>query len=110
MSAEYYVDDFENYAEIFREHALCVAELMKILDDEIISMGLPPVGRTKDLFRMVMDLTCQVDETYKKRNGIKVDEFRPTTYMSSDEVYKHMRTTFKEEFDRYMSANDGTKQ
>jgi hypothetical protein len=110
MSAEYYVDDFENYAKIFKEHALYAAEFMRILDDEIIGRGLPPVGRTKDLFRMFMDLTYQVDETYKKRNGINADEFRLTTYMSADEVYNHMRTAFKEEFDRYMGANDGTEQ
>jgi len=110
MASEYFVDDFENYSKIFKEHAIYAAEFMKILDDEIISMGLPPVGRTKDLFRMFMDLTYQVDRTYKTRNKIDEDDFKLTTYMSGDEVEKHMRSALKEEFDRYMNGADGNQQ
>lgn len=110
MASEYFVDDFENYSKIFKEHAIYAAEFMKILDDEIISMGLPPVGRTKDLFRMFMDLTYQVDRTYKTRNKIDEDDFKLTTYMSAEEVYKNMRSALKEEFDRYMNGADGNQE
>lgn len=110
MSAEYFVNDFDGYAKIFRQHAIYFAEFMKILDDEIISMGLPPVGRTKELFRMTMDLTYQTDRTYRAQNNLEDDEFKLTTYMSSDEVFNHMKTAFKEEFDRYMDIKNGTEE
>ena len=72
--AEYYFENFESYSELFRKHALYVSELMKILDDEIIGMGLPPVGRAKDLFRMTLDLTYPTDRAYKEMMGLKENE------------------------------------
>lgn len=99
---EYYFENFDSYSEIFSEHALHVAELMKRLDDEIISMGLPPVGRTKDLFRMVLDLNYHVDQTYKQRHNLGEPEFKLTTYMSKDDVISEMRNLLKEELTRYM--------
>ena len=68
---EYYFEDFESYSEIFRQHAVYMAEMMKALDDEIIGNGLPPVGRAKELFRMTMDLTYHADQSYKKKFNIE---------------------------------------
>jgi hypothetical protein len=99
---EYYFENFESYSGIFSEHALYISELMKLLDDQIISMGLPPVGRTKDLFRMVLDLSYHVDQTYKKRHNLEEPTFKLTTYMSKDDVISEMRNLLKEELTRYM--------
>jgi hypothetical protein len=99
---EYYVENFESYSKIFSEHAIHISELMKILDDEVIGMGLPPVGRTKDLFRMVLDLSYQVDQTYKQRHNLEEPLFKLTTYMDKDEVISEMRNLLKEELTRYM--------
>ena len=106
--AEYYFENFESYSELFRKHALYVSELMKILDDEIIGMGLPPVGRAKDLFRMTLDLTYPTDRAYKEMMGLKENEFKLTTYMDQNEVLDSMRTALRDEFTRYMDEY-GTK-
>ena len=62
---EYYLHDSEAYLELFRTHAKGMANLMRALDDEIIDAALPPVGRSKELFRMTLDLSYQVDRAYK---------------------------------------------
>ena len=105
---QYHLDNFEAYSEIFKEHALAVAELMRILNDEISSMGLPPTERTKDLFRMVLDLSYNVDTTYKKRFKITDPDFIISPLFSKDEVLDSMRSVFKEEFDRYLGHDNAT--
>jgi len=106
---EYYFEDFESYSEIFRQHAVYMAEMMKTLDDEIIGNGLPPVGRAKELFRMTMDLTYHADQSYKKKFDIEEADFKLTTYMSQDEVISSMRTALKDEFDRFLDVSNGNK-
>jgi hypothetical protein len=106
---EYYIENFESYSELFKEHAVCVAELMKILDDEVVSMGLPPVARTKELFRMVLDLSYHVDQSYKKKHGIDESDYEIKTFMSEKDVVGAMRNVLKEEFANYMAASDGDK-
>lgn len=103
---QYHLDNFEAYSEIFKEHALAVAELMKILNDQISSMGLPPAERTKDLFRMVLDLSYNTDTTYKKRFKITDPDFVISPWYHKDEVCNSMRSIFKEELDRYMGHNN----
>jgi len=107
--AEYYTQNFESYSEIFKEHAISLAELMKIMDDEIISMGLPPVGRTKDLFRMVLDTSYAVDRDYKAKHHIDEPEYTVTSFMSKDEIFREMRSALSEEFARYMEHANETK-
>jgi len=97
MSVEFYTENFESYVELFKEHSGYMAELMKILDDEIVSMGLPPVGRTKELFRMTLDLLYHVDEAYKKKHDITEPDYKVTTYMSEKDVIRAMREAVKEE-------------
>lgn len=94
---EYYIENFESYSELFKENAGYIAELMKILDDEIISMGLPPVGRTKELFRMTLDLLYHVDKSYEKKHGIEAEGFKVTTYMSEKDVIGAMQSALREE-------------
>lgn len=108
MASEYYMENFESYSELFKNHVIHVSELMKIMDDEIISMGLPPVGRTKDLFRMLFDLMYHVDKCYEKAHNIEdEDRYSLTTYMSKGDVLDAMRSTFKDEFARYMDELNG---
>ena len=105
--AEYYTENFESYSEIFKEHAIALAELMKIMDDEIISMGLPPVGRTKDLFRMVLDVTFAADRAYKAKHKIEEPDFNVAAFLGKDEILSSMRTALNEEFTRYLEhANE----
>lgn len=106
---EYYFEDFGSYSEIFRQHAVYMAEMMKTLDDEIIGNGLPPVGRAKELFRMTLDLTYHADQSYRKKFNIEESDFKLTTYMSQDEVISSMRTALKDEFDRFLDAGNGNK-
>lgn len=106
---EFYVENFDAYSEIFKEHAGYIAELMKILDDEIVSMGIPPVGRTEKLFRMTLDLLYHVDQSYKKKYEIDEPEFKLTTYMSEKDVIGSLRTAIKEELIDLNGNNNGTK-
>jgi hypothetical protein len=99
---EYYMSDFESYSELFKSHAEKLAKLMKIMDESIIREDLPPVGRPKDLFRMVMDMSYQVDRAYKKANGIKDPEYIVSLSTSRDQMKEDMKTIFVEEFNRYI--------
>lgn len=106
---EYYTENFESYSEIFKEHAGCIAELMKILDDEIVSMGLPPAGRTEKLFRMVLDLLYHVDTAYEKKHNVKKADYKIATYMSEGDVIAAMRTALREELANQVGSTDGNK-
>jgi hypothetical protein len=82
---------------------------MKILDDEIISMGLPPVGRTKELFRITLDLLYHVDRSYKKKHNLEEEEYKMTTYMSEKAVISAMRSAVREEFEILNGTNNEEK-
>lgn len=107
---EYFHKDFDNYLPLFKEHAIYFAEFMNVLDDEFISMGLPPVGRTRELFKMTTELIYNVDEAYKEKfaPGSESD-YKFTTFFAKDELLSYMRTVLQEELARYFDANDGTK-
>ena len=92
----------ESYVELFKAHAENLAVLMRTMDDAVIKAGLPPVARTKELFRMVLDLSYQVDRAYKKKHDIKENDLILSTYMTKDELKADMRNIFVEEFNRYI--------
>lgn len=106
---EYYTENFESYSKIFKEHASCIAVLMKILDDEIVSRGLPPAGRTEKLFRMALDLLYYVDTAYEKKHNVKKAEYKIATYMSEEDVIAAMRTALKEELANQVGSTNGNK-
>ncbi|MGA0128971.1 MAG: hypothetical protein ACO3I1_06760 [Burkholderiales bacterium] len=103
---EYYMSDFESYSELFKAHTEKLAKLMKIMDESIIHADLPPVGRPKDLFRMVLDMSYQVDRAYKKANGIKDPEYIVALSTSRDQMKEDMKTIFVEEFNRFLSTQN----
>lgn len=108
--SEYYYKNLESYSEIFKGHAHAISSLMKILDESIIYAGLPPVGRTRDLFRMVFDLLYQVDTAYKEVNKIQEDtSIKFSTFMSQDEIISAMRNALKDEFDRFLETKNDNK-
>lgn len=106
---EYYLHDSESYLELFRAHAKGMANLMRAFDDEIIDAALPPVGRSKELFRMTLDLSYQVDRAYKNKHNIKEPDFMISTYIRKDELKEDMRNIFVEEFNRFLSAQNDDK-
>jgi len=99
---EYYMHNKESYVELFKSHAESLAVLMRTMDDAVINEGLPPVARSKELFRMVLDLSYQVDRAYKKKHNIQESDFIVSTYMTKDELKADMRNIFIEEFHRYI--------
>lgn len=106
---EYYMNDFESYSELFKSHAKSLAKLMKIMDESIIHEDLPPVGRPKDLFRMVMDMSYQVDRAYKRANGITDPEYIVSLSTSREQMKEDMKTIFVEEFNRFLSTQNDDK-
>jgi len=101
-SVEYYFENFESYSKIFSEHVGHLTKLMKTLDDEVIATGLPPVGKTRDLFQMTFDLLYHVDQSYKSVYNIQEED---SIYVGRDRLADTMREVLKEEFNRYMGYN-----
>jgi hypothetical protein len=99
---EYYMQNAKSYVELFKAHAENLSVLMRTMDDAIINAGLPPVGRSRELFKMVLDLSYQVDRAYKKKHDIKENDLILSTYMTKDELKADMRNIFVEEFHRYI--------
>lgn len=105
--AEHYMDDFETYSKIFREHSLRVVELMRILDEHLVNEMQMTSVRPRDLYKMAHDLMYAVDNTYKKEKGI-TDSFDSFVYpfVTKDEVWAEMRTMLQQELDRYFNGNN----
>lgn len=103
---EYYYKDFESYSEIFKEHALNIAELMKILNDEFNSRGLPPVEKTRELFRMTIDILYHVDNAYREQHNIDSGSLFSPNFVSKDDMLDSMRSLLKEELDRFLDIHN----
>lgn len=109
--SKYYQQDFEGFLESFKEEVAAQVAMMKILDGEIICNNLPPVGRTKELFRMVDTIGYAADHRYKKKNNIVENDFDYVTYFKKADILTEMRNILREEVTNYFShvaatAND----
>ena len=109
--SKYYQQDFEGFLESFKEEVAAQVAMMKILDGEIICNNLPPVGRTKELFRMVDTIGYAADHRYKKKNNIVENDFDYVTYFKKEDMLTEMRNILREEVTNYFShvaaiAND----
>jgi hypothetical protein len=109
--SKYYQQDFEGFLESFKEEVAAQVAMMKILDGEIICNNLPPVGRSKELFRMVDTLGYAADFRYKKKNNIVENDFDYVTYFKKEDMLNEMRNILREEVTNYFShvaatAND----
>lgn len=103
------MDDSESYLGLFRDHAKSIARLMKAMDEEVTLAGLPSVGRPKELFRMALDLTYQVDRAYKKKHNIEESNCFISSYLSREQMQDEMRNIFVEEFNRFLSLQNENK-
>lgn len=102
--SEYCMDDYAAYSEVFHKHSICIADMMRILDNSInLETGMV-VGRPKDLFRMVMDMLYGVDQSYKKLKDIKGDDDYLFHYSFKDDAKEEMRTLLREEIERYFNT------
>ena len=109
--SKYYQQDFEGFLESFKEEVAAQVAMMKILDGEIICNNLPPVGRTKELFRMIDTIGYAADHRYKKKNNIVENDFDYVTYFKKEDMLTEMRNILREEVTNYFShvaaiAND----
>jgi hypothetical protein len=108
MVDSYYLQDFIVYGDLFKKHSIRITEMMRILDDCIKDeLGIVTI-RTRDLYRMTMDMTYAVDQLYRKEKGIdeKADLIFPTL-CTKDDYLAEMRTLLSSELDRYFN---GTKE
>ena len=104
--SEFASEDFETYSILFSLHATQTIELMRILEEKI-TVELEMVNvRPKDLFRMVMDMTYQVDRLYKKENNIKYEYNFMDTLVVKNDTIAEMRTMLQDEFKRYLGGSD----
>lgn len=102
----HYIDDFDTYSKIFRQHTLRVVELMRILDEQLANELMASI-RPRELYKMTRDIMYNVDDDYRKETG-KEDNLSTLLYpyMSKDEVWSEMRTMLQQELDRYFNGQD----
>lgn len=104
--SEFASEDFETYSRLFSLHATQTIELMRILEEKI-TVELEMVNvRPKDLFRMVMDMTYQVDRLYKKEKNIKDEYNFMDTLVVKNDTIAEMRSMLQDEFKRYLGGSD----
>lgn len=101
------MEDYSTYSEVFQQHSIRIADMMRILDQDIQTEAQMTVGRPKDLFRMVMEMMYSVDKSYKKRKGIK--EIKEENdylfhYSFKEDAKAEMRTLLREEIERYFDT------
>ena len=98
------MDDYATYSEVFKQHSIRIADMMRILDEEIQTETQMTVGRPKELFRMVMDMMYAVDKSYKKTKGINEEDDYLFHYSFKDDAKEEMRTLLREEIERYFNT------
>lgn len=106
--SNFYYKDYENYFDVFIEHAEKIAELMSQLNYQIVDFGMAPVVSDK-LFQMTIDLLYYVDKSYKEKNKI-TDTCESFAFKQTDEMLDSMRSLLKQELDRYLGSSDATNQ
>lgn len=98
------MDDYATYSEIFHQHSMRIADMMRILDNCInVETGLV-VGRPKDLFNMVTNMQYMVDKVYEKEKGIVEDRDHLFHYSFKDDAKEEMRNLLREEIERYFNT------
>lgn len=103
--SKYYQQDFEGFLESFKEEVDAQLAMMKILDEQIIYKDLPPVGRTKELFRMIDTIGYAADHRYKKKNNIVENDFDYVTYFKKEDMLTEMRNILREEVATFFSQD-----
>jgi hypothetical protein len=102
---KYYQQDTESYLESFKEEVAVHVTFMKILDEKIVDAGLPPVGKTIDLFNMMESIGYAADTRHKIKNNIVENDYDYVTYFKRDDMLTEMRNILREEvalfFNRY---------
>jgi len=104
--ADFCIEDYDLYSELFDQHSTAIIGLMRILDQKIVADLALPVTRPRELFRMVMDLSYEVDRLYKKEKNIK-DEWHviDSTRMGQDMI-DQMKTVLQSEFNHYLGEGN----
>ena len=103
---EYFMEDYSVYSEIFHEHSMRIADMMRILDQDIQMETQMAIGRPKELFRMVMDMMYMVDKAYKDKKGITEDRDHLFHYSFKDDAKEEMRNLLREEIERYFDTKE----
>jgi hypothetical protein len=103
--SKYYQQDFEGFLESFKEEVAAQVVMMKILDEEITCNDLPPVGRSKELFRMLDTICYAADHRYKKKNNIVENDFDYITYFKKEDMLTEMRNILREEVALFFSQS-----
>lgn len=101
----YHHENPEAYFECYKEEVAYVTNLMVTLDRALIHSNLPPVGKTKDLFDMVHEMSYIVEKRYMKKHEIEEDD--GFTYFNKKDMLDSMRTLLQEEVTRYFDQLSG---
>jgi len=99
--SKYYLENLESYIESFKEEVTVQVAFMKILDEEIVGKGLPPVGKTSELFSMVESIGYAADARHKLKNNIVESDYDYVSYFKKDDMLTEMRSMLREEVARF---------
>ena len=97
LMSKFYQADFKPYLESFKEEVTAQVAFMKVLDEAIVDAGLPPVGKTSELFNMLEYISYSVDSRHKLKNNIVEGDYDYITYFKKEEILADMRNILKEE-------------
>lgn len=103
--SKYYQQDAESYIESFKEEVAIQVAFMKILDEEIVGKGLPPVGKTSELFSMVESIGYAADSRHKLKNNIVEGDYDYVTYFKKEEMLTDMRNILREEVAKFFDLS-----
>ena len=103
--SKHYQQDAESYIESFKEEVAIQVAFMKILDEEIVGKGLPPVGKTSELFSMVESIGYAADSRYKLKNNIVEGDYDYVTYFKKDDMLTEMRNILREEVANFFNQS-----
>ena len=99
--SKYYQENLKSYIESFKEETTVQVAFMKILDEEIVDRGLPPVEKTSELFSMVESIGYAADARHKLKNNIVESDYDYVSYFKKDDMLTELRSMLREEVARF---------
>lgn len=105
LMSKLYQADFLPYLESFKEEVMAQVALMKTLDEAIVDEGLPPVGKTKELFDMMESIGYSADLRHKTKNNIVEKDYDYITYFKKEDMLTEMRSILREEVANFFNQS-----
>jgi prephenate dehydrogenase len=98
------MEDYAVYSDLFAQHSIRIADMMRILSQNIEAETQMTVTNPKDLFGMVTEILYAVDRSYKYAKDVKEEDDVLLHYSFKDDAKEEMRNLLREEIERYFAT------